>query len=170
MRAPGTPRDPYAMLSVPRGCSADEARRAFRAAARQVHPDVCDAPDAAQRFIDVKAAFDAIVKRQLSASPEGGSVAPPDAGGPSNFADIDEADFQAFVQMMQDAWAQSANEKRKRWQASEAWKEREHRKHLRSKGKRRAARSASVSAPENACGPRSSARKPNWRGGGRIAL
>ncbi|KAG8468536.1 hypothetical protein KFE25_013619 [Diacronema lutheri] len=172
MRAPNQPADPYALLMVPRDCTANEARRAFREAAMRVHPDVCDAPDAAEQFIRVKAAFDAVMRRldRLSV-PDSTGVSPAAARPPPDPNDID--DMAAFVRAMEEAWTAQRNEARRRWQASEAWKEREYEKHKRSKVKRRAARAGTLSGRDGAevaavapCVR--TARKANWRGGGRI--
>ena len=42
--------DPYAVLGVRAGADVQEVRRAYRRRARELHPDVCDAPDAAEQF------------------------------------------------------------------------------------------------------------------------
>lgn len=42
--------DHYAILGVPRGADEEEIKRAFRRLAREWHPDVNSAPDAAERF------------------------------------------------------------------------------------------------------------------------
>ena len=41
--------DPNELLGIARGSSEDEIRKAFRRKAKTVHPDVSDAPDAADR-------------------------------------------------------------------------------------------------------------------------
>jgi len=42
--------DPYVVLGVRSGADVAEIRRAFRRRARELHPDVSDAPDAAEKF------------------------------------------------------------------------------------------------------------------------
>ena len=50
--------DHYAVLGVSRGASADEIRSAYRRLARQYHPDVSGAPDAAARFKEITQAYE----------------------------------------------------------------------------------------------------------------
>jgi molecular chaperone DnaJ len=50
--------DHYAVLGVERGASADEIRSAYRRLARQHHPDVNAAPEAAGRFKEISQAYE----------------------------------------------------------------------------------------------------------------
>src|SRR5262245_39501487 len=52
-----TERDYYELLEVPRDASAQDIKRAFRRLARELHPDVSDAPDAQERFREVAEAY-----------------------------------------------------------------------------------------------------------------
>ena len=53
-------RDYYEVLGVARGASAEDIRRAYRSKARQLHPDVNKAPDAAERFAELQQAYDVL--------------------------------------------------------------------------------------------------------------
>jgi curved DNA-binding protein CbpA len=53
--------DPYAVLGVAPGSDLAAVKRAFRALARRLHPDVSSDPGAKERFIEVRAAYDFLV-------------------------------------------------------------------------------------------------------------
>jgi DnaJ-class molecular chaperone len=57
-------RDYYEVLGVSRGATADEIRTAYRTLARQLHPDVNKAPDAAKRFAEVQEAYDILADEE----------------------------------------------------------------------------------------------------------
>jgi molecular chaperone DnaJ len=57
-----TERDYYELLGVPRNADEGEIKRAFRRLARELHPDVSDAPDAQERFREVVEAYEVISK------------------------------------------------------------------------------------------------------------
>ena len=46
-------RDYYEVLEVPRDADAKTIKRAFLKKARKLHPDVCNEPDAEERFKEV---------------------------------------------------------------------------------------------------------------------
>ena len=52
-----TERDYYELLGVSRGASEQDIKRAFRRLARDLHPDVSEAPDAEERFREVAEAY-----------------------------------------------------------------------------------------------------------------
>jgi molecular chaperone DnaJ len=55
-----TERDYYELLGVPRNADEQEIKKAFRKLARELHPDVSDAPDAELRFREVTEAYEAL--------------------------------------------------------------------------------------------------------------
>src|ERR671928_842829 len=59
-----TQRDYYEVLGVSRGADDGEIKRAFRRLARELHPDVSDAPDAQERFREVVEAYEVLSKRE----------------------------------------------------------------------------------------------------------
>jgi molecular chaperone DnaJ len=53
-------RDYYAVLGVPRDADRDRLRKAYRALAAELHPDVSDDPDAAGRFRELVEAYEVL--------------------------------------------------------------------------------------------------------------
>src|SRR5438045_3778969 len=59
-----TQRDYYEVLGIGRAAKEAEIKRAFRGLARELHPDVSDAPDAQERFREVVEAYEVLSKRE----------------------------------------------------------------------------------------------------------
>ena len=59
-----TDRDYYELLGVARDASETEIKRAFRQLARELHPDVSEAPDADERFREVVEAYEVLSKSE----------------------------------------------------------------------------------------------------------
>jgi molecular chaperone DnaJ len=59
-----TQRDYYEVLGIERGAGDGEIKRAFRGLARELHPDVSEAPDAQERFREVVEAYEVLSKRE----------------------------------------------------------------------------------------------------------
>ena len=59
-----TERDYYELLGVPRDASESDIKKAFRRLARELHPDVSDAPDAEERFKEVVEAYEVLSKSE----------------------------------------------------------------------------------------------------------
>src|SRR5438309_4368364 len=55
-----TERDYYELLGVARGADEGEIKKAFRRLARELHPDVSEAPDAEARFREVVEAYEVL--------------------------------------------------------------------------------------------------------------
>jgi molecular chaperone DnaJ len=59
MARPATPRDPYDVLGVPRSADDTQIKKAFRALARELHPDVnTEDPDAEEKFKEAAEAYE----------------------------------------------------------------------------------------------------------------
>src|SRR5712691_9427528 len=59
-----TGRDYYELLGVSREASEQDIKRAFRSLARELHPDVSEAPDAQERFREVAEAYQVLSKSE----------------------------------------------------------------------------------------------------------
>jgi molecular chaperone DnaJ len=59
-----TERDYYEILGLARDASAGEIKKAFRRLARELHPDVSEAPDADERFREVAEAYEVLSKSE----------------------------------------------------------------------------------------------------------
>ena len=59
-----TERDYYALLGVQRDASEAEIKKAFRALARELHPDVSDHPEAEERFKQLVEAYEVLSKSE----------------------------------------------------------------------------------------------------------
>jgi len=63
-----TERDYYEVLGVARDADDAEIKRAFRRLARELHPDVSEAPDADRRFREVAEAYEVLSDRERRAT------------------------------------------------------------------------------------------------------
>lgn len=74
-------RDYYDILGVKKSASADEIRSAYRKLARELHPDVNKAADAAKKFAEVQAAYEVLSDEQKKQNYDRFGVAEPGFGG-----------------------------------------------------------------------------------------
>src|SRR5262245_38629185 len=76
-------RDYYEVLGVPRSASAEDIRKSFRKLAREYHPDVNKATDAAKKFAEVQKAYEVLSDEEKKKLYDTyGSAGPRAAGGP----------------------------------------------------------------------------------------
>ena len=90
-------RDFYDVLGVGRGATDDEIKRAYRTLARKLHPDVSDAPDAAEKFAEAQQAYAVLSDKEKRASYDRFGRAGPGGAGWSaqstQGADVDLGDL-----------------------------------------------------------------------------
>jgi molecular chaperone DnaJ len=100
-------KDYYEILGVPRTADKDEIKRAFRALARKLHPDVNKAPDAEAKFKEINEAYEVLSDDEKRArfdrfgadavnGPAGYGRGGPAPGDFSNFEEIFEDFFSGF--------------------------------------------------------------------------
>ncbi|WPT16285.1 Chaperone protein DnaJ [Picochlorum sp. SENEW3] len=64
----GAYKDPYSILGVSRTASKSDVKKAYRKKALQLHPDVNKAPDAREKFMECKNAYQEIIANRRSDS------------------------------------------------------------------------------------------------------
>lgn len=74
--------DHYALLGVPRGASAAEIRRAYRALAAKFHPDRDPSPEAREKFRRISEAYGVLSDSAKRAAYDGAGTQVRDAGAP----------------------------------------------------------------------------------------
>src|SRR5471030_2119805 len=109
--ASGPKHDHYETLSVPRGSSEDDIRKAYRKLARKYHPDLNPGDKSAEdRFKNVQEAYDVLSdskKKQMYDqvgfySDSGVRPSPPGGGGGRSHPNMDFNGFD-FSEMFKDA-------------------------------------------------------------------
>jgi len=90
-------RDYYEVLGVGKDASADDIKKAYRKLARQYHPDVNKAPDAEEKFKEVKEAYDVLSDPQKKAHYDRFGHQDPNQGfGGGGFGGFDAAGMGGF--------------------------------------------------------------------------
>ena len=91
--------DYYEILGVSRDASQEEIKKAYRRLARELHPDVADGPEEAERFKDVSRAYDVLSnpekRRDYDLGGRGTGNPMGGAGAGFGFSDIFETFFGA---------------------------------------------------------------------------
>jgi curved DNA-binding protein CbpA len=64
-------KDPFEVLGIPRTATLKEVKSAYRKKALKLHPDVNKAPDARDKFMECKTAYQEIIDRQTSGGGNG---------------------------------------------------------------------------------------------------
>ncbi|MBN9104726.1 MAG: molecular chaperone DnaJ [Propionibacteriaceae bacterium] len=87
--------DYYEVLGVPRDASAEQIKKAYRKLAMQYHPDVADAPDAAEKFKEIGEAYEVLHDPNKRAMYDRGGSPLGGAGGfgPNGFGGFSGAGF-----------------------------------------------------------------------------
>ena len=57
--------DYYKILGLDRDAGPEKIKQAYRSMAKKFHPDINDAPDAHERFIEITEAYDILMNRDL---------------------------------------------------------------------------------------------------------
>jgi curved DNA-binding protein len=90
------PRDYYEVLGVSRNASAEEIRKAYRKLAREYHPDVNKAPDAAEKFAEITEAYDVLSDPEKRKTYDRFGHAGTGAGAGAGPGGFDPRDFGGF--------------------------------------------------------------------------
>ncbi|KAJ4758252.1 Chaperone protein DnaJ [Rhynchospora pubera] len=89
VRAGRRGESPYEVLGVPPSASPEDIKRAFRRLALKFHPDVYKEPDAQERFMRIKHAYNALINSQSR-------YKPPSSGPGANYSTSKTVQQEAY--------------------------------------------------------------------------
>jgi len=96
------PRDYYEILGVPRSANKDDIKRAFRALARQYHPDVNKEPGAEDRFKEINEAYTILSDDQKRAAYDRFGHAGVNGGAGGGFSGVSGGGFPGFEEIFEE--------------------------------------------------------------------
>lgn len=99
--------DPYKLLQVERGASAEEIRQAFRTRAKGVHPDVSSQPNAAHSFLKLVRAFNRLLDEGGASTGAGASTGGAPSGARKYDGSYDTSVKQRAAERAARAWGAS---------------------------------------------------------------
>lgn len=99
--------DPYKLLQVERGASAEEIRQAFRTRAKGVHPDVSSQPNAAHSFLKLVRAFNRLLDEGGASTGAGASTGCAPSGARKYDGSYDTSVKQRAAERAARAWGAS---------------------------------------------------------------
>ena len=106
--------DPYSILGVPRGCTDEELKKAYRSLSRKYHPDAnINNPNKEQaeaKFKEVQQAYDQIMHERQYGSSADSSYDSYSYGNPGDFGGFGYGPFRGFYGQYRQAGPQTGSE------------------------------------------------------------
>lgn len=103
-------RDYYEVLGVSKNATKEEIKKAYRKLSKQYHPDINKAPDAAEKFKEIKEAYEVLSDDQKRAHyDQFGHTDPNQQFGGFGGADFDFGGFGGFEDIFSSFLAEGAD-------------------------------------------------------------